>query len=140
MIGVADPERFLVQRAEQADLREVKQGNRQHQQRREHGPAMRILLGVKVRQDGHHREQVADEVAAGVAEKRAGVGKFHGRKPTSAPHIRKPVMATRYSPFAAAMSAKKNAPIAPSPAHRPFMLSMKLKALMTVSSQRIVMA
>ena len=80
MIGVADPERFFVQRAEQADLREVKQGNRQHEQRREHGERTRILLGVKMRQNRHHREQIADEMAAGVAEKRAGVRKIPRQK------------------------------------------------------------
>ena len=80
MIGVADPERFFVERAEQADLREVEQGNRQHEQRREHGERTRILLRVKMRQDGHDCEQVADEVAAGVAEKRAGVRKIPRQK------------------------------------------------------------
>ena len=40
----------------------------------------------------------------------------------------------------ASSSAKPSALMAPSPPHRPFMLSMKFKALMTVRIQKIVVA
>ena len=41
---------------------------------------MRVSGRVKVRQDGHHRHEVTDEVAAGVAEKRGGAGVVVGEK------------------------------------------------------------
>src|ERR1019366_505151 len=80
MIGVADPERFFIQRAEQADLREAEQGNGQHEQRCKHSERTRILLRVKMRENRHDGEQVANEVAAGVAEKSAGVRKIPRQK------------------------------------------------------------
>ena len=41
---------------------------------------MRFLLGIKMRQNRHHREQVADEMAARIAEKSAGVRKIPRQK------------------------------------------------------------
>jgi hypothetical protein len=49
-------------------------------------------------------------------------------------------MATRYWPATAAFIPKWKAAIAPSPAHNPFMLSMRLKALVIVTIQSAVMA
>ena len=40
-----------------------------------------MLGGIKMRQDGQHSQQVADEVAAGIAEKRARAGKIVRQKP-----------------------------------------------------------
>src|SRR5271169_1314216 len=42
---------------------------------------MWILLCVKKRENCHDREQVADEMAAGITEKRAGVRKIPRQKP-----------------------------------------------------------
>src|SRR5271154_2869150 len=81
MVRVANPEWLFVECAEQADLREVEQGNGQHEQRCEHGERMRVSLRVKMRQNRHDGEQVADEMAAGIAKKRTGVGKIPRQKP-----------------------------------------------------------
>src|SRR6516165_1198123 len=80
MVGVAEPKRFFLQSAEQRDLHKIKQRNSQHQQWRQHGEAMGMPLVVKMRQDGHHGEEITDEMAAGVAEKRARVGEIPWQK------------------------------------------------------------
>ena len=80
-------------------------------------------------------------MTAGIAEKGAGArGKLYGRNPSRAPPARKAVNATKYSPSRGGDQPNSSAPIAPRPAQSPFMLSMKLKALMTVTSHRMVMA
>ena len=114
MVCIADPEWFAIERAHDDDLREVNQWNGQNQQRRKHGQRTWILSGIEMRQNRHNRQQITDKLAAGVAQK--------------------------YSPFVAAINANKYDAIAPSPAQRPFILSMKLKAFITVSSHRMVMA
>ena len=68
------------------------------------------------------------------------MGKLYGKNPASAPVMRKQVVATRNWPWLAEMIPKYHAPISPSPAQRPFMLSMKLKALTTVTIHKMVMA
>src|SRR5581483_6982009 len=80
MVDVADPERFPVQRADDDDLGEVDQRDGEDEQRRQDGQRSRILFVVKVGEDGHDGEQVADEMAAGIAEKRTGVRKIPRQK------------------------------------------------------------
>ena len=80
MIRVANPEWFAGAGAQDDNPREVGQRHCQHEQRREHGQWTRVLLRIKVRQDSHHREQVTDEMTAGVTEKGAGVWKVPGQK------------------------------------------------------------
>ncbi len=76
MVGVADIKRLAAPPAQKHDANQVRQRNGEHQQRFQHGPRVRVLPRVKVRQNCHYREQVADQMAAGVAQKRAGLRKI----------------------------------------------------------------
>src|SRR5438445_1975 len=67
-------------------------------------------------------------------------GNVCGSNTSNAPAPTSAINATTYCPAAAAMAAKHHAPMAPSPAHSPFMLSMKFKALVTVSIHSTVAA
>ena len=80
VIRVADVKWFAHSPAQNDDPREIAQRDREHQQRRDHRPRARVEFAVEVRQNGQHGEQIADEMAAGVAEKRAGVGKIVRQK------------------------------------------------------------
>ena len=80
MVGVADPEGFAGPGAVEADLGEVEQGHGEHEERCQYGEGVGVLPGVKVREDGEDGEQIAGEMAAGIAEKGAGLGEIIGEE------------------------------------------------------------
>jgi hypothetical protein len=57
-----------------------------------------MFVRVKVRQNGQHRQEIAGQVTARVAQKSQPAGKLKGRKPSSAPVARKAMVATKYCP------------------------------------------
>src|SRR5271154_6102633 len=76
MIRIANPKWFVVERADNDNLRQINQRNCQNEQWREHGERMRILFCVKMRKNAHDREQIADEMTAGIAEERFRIWKI----------------------------------------------------------------
>src|SRR5437764_538593 len=70
VVGVADPERLAFQGTENHDLREVAERDGEDEQRRQDSEWMRILFVIKVRENGHDSEEVADQMTAGIAEER----------------------------------------------------------------------
>ena len=121
-------------------LGEINQRDTEHQQGLEDGKRVRIIRSVKMRQDCHHRQQVTREVAAGVPEKGFGCGIIVRQKAEQRSTGEESDQGDQYWPSAEAITAKFQAAMAPKPAQSPFMLSMKLKALMIVSIHRTVTA
>ena len=76
MIVVADPKRLAEPPANDDHPHQVKQRHTQHQQRADHGDSVRRFLGIEVRENGQHREQVAHEMAAGITEKGRCLGEI----------------------------------------------------------------
>jgi hypothetical protein len=76
MISIAEIKRPAEPPAQADDPDKVAKRDREDEKRDENGHGMRILAVVKMRQDGHDGEQVADEMAAGVAEERGGFRKI----------------------------------------------------------------
>jgi hypothetical protein len=71
------------------------------------------LARVKVRQNGQHRQQIACQVTARVAQKSRGPGKVEGQKSQQRARARKAMVATRYCPCPAAITPNQPAPMAP---------------------------
>src|SRR5580704_5293787 len=76
MISIANIKWPTEPPAQADDPDEVAERNGEDEKRDENGHGMGILAVVKMRQDGHDGEQVADEMAAGVAEEGGGFRKI----------------------------------------------------------------
>src|SRR5206468_11769607 len=59
---------------------QIDQRHGEDEQRLENGEHLRIFPRVEVRKDRQHGEQIADQVAAGVAQKSAGLREIIGQR------------------------------------------------------------
>src|ERR1051326_813835 len=62
--------------AQPHDPRHVQQRERQREQRDQHGPGAGMMWIVEMRQNGHHSQEIPNQVAAGIAQEGASSGKI----------------------------------------------------------------
>src|SRR5580704_1705062 len=80
MIGIANVKWLAEPPAEDDHPGKVAQWHSQDEQRHKDGPNAGLLASVEVRENGHDRQEVTDEMTAGVTKKRGGPRKIVGKK------------------------------------------------------------
>src|SRR5262245_12633079 len=80
MVGIAVVEGFAETPADSDDLNHIEQGDTQDQQGNKNGPMARMANGIKVREDREHRQEIANQMAAGITEKGACAGEIEREK------------------------------------------------------------
>ncbi len=80
VVGVAVVKGFSQAPADEDDLDHVEERDGEDQQRNEDGPMAGMADAIEMREDGEDGQEVADEMAAGVAKESTGARKIAGKK------------------------------------------------------------
>src|SRR5215471_19446708 len=85
MVRVPYVERLATAQTEEDDPYKIDQWNRQHNERLDDGPPDGMGGRVEMRKDCQNREEIPNQVAAAIAQKRAGTREIPGQKPQQGP-------------------------------------------------------